>query len=112
MKNGRDPKLAKEVPPATKLEGCIESEAMCDIKEVLFFIGKAILEGFITDFGGIPGKNGRDPVLEKGVLPTKGWAGRETTNSGSPRSRLPPGITLGASVLNGAQEGPSPTGPG
>ena len=74
-KFGRESELAKRVSTATDLGGCIESKAMCDIKEVLFFIGEAILEGFIVDFGGIPGKNGRDPCLGIRILPSKGMAG-------------------------------------
>ena len=54
-------------------------------------------------------KNGREPWLDKGILPPKRGAGLDSKKVGFPKGS-PPGSTLRASVLGGAQEGPGPTG--
>ena len=108
-KNGRDPCLSKVVPPVTKLEGCLEEQSMCEIEMGVLVIREASFGSSTSELDGPARKNGRAPCLVMGILPPIRGAGLGPKNPVTLRGS-PPGVTLRASVLSGAQEGPGPTG--
>ena len=51
-------------------------------------------------------KNGRDPCLGNGILPSKGWSGLKGAELSLPNLPIPPGGTPGASALRRSQDCP------